>query len=276
MTSLLVWFAADRKRDTGFKPASVYIASDSRITWGQDVRWDCGKKTFASSKYPEVFGYCGDRFFASLALGQIVNAMDVGYLFGAGDDVWLRMDKVTQMIGMAWDSYPSELRKPAQILHATRQGEGVDCEFYLQEHTLSVAGISSSEPIRAPSGEISRPMLVRGTGGSSVQNSIEDWNRRYKSRHTSRAVFAAFCDALRSGEDGASGGAPQLVGLYRIGAGRAFGVIWNNERFFDGQRTLATAAKDRVGWRNDTFEIVDQVRKRRLTGTTGHFREFDL
>jgi hypothetical protein len=41
----------------------------------------------------------------------------------------------------------------------------------------------------------------------------------------SRAVFIGFCDALVSGQDPFSGGAPQLVGLYRHGAGMHFGIF---------------------------------------------------
>jgi hypothetical protein len=277
MTSLLLWFAADKKKDIGFKPASVYIASDSRISWPGGVRWEHGKKVFASAVYPEVFGYCGDRFFAALILGQVVSSIDTGYLFEESDGVMARMSKVQQMIRMAWDTYPPCQKETVQILHASREGEGVECSFYYQEHTLtSTKGMRSSEPVVAPAGEISRPLLVRGTGSSSVENSIDEWNRRYKSRHTSRAMFAAFCEAIRSDRDPSSGGAPQLVGLYRIGAGRSFGVVWDGDRYFDGQRTLAMARKDAVGWRNDTFEVVDQGRKRRMSGAARHYREFDF
>jgi hypothetical protein len=278
MTSLLVWFAADKKKDVGFLPTSVYIASDSRITWKDGARWEHGKKVFASATYPDIFAFSGDRFFAALMLGQVVSSIDTGYLFERTDSAPTRMEKVLQVIRMAWESYPESQKDRTQIIHVSRNEEGVGCKFFYQEHILDpkLHGIRSSAMAMAPAGEISRPLLFGGTGGGTVASSIDDWNRRYKSRHTSRAMFAAFCESIRSDEDPQSGGAPQLVGLYRIGAGRSFGVIWNNERYFDGQKTLSKASKNNVAWRNDTFEVVDQAKKKRLPGTGRHFKEYDF
>jgi hypothetical protein len=50
----------------------------------------------------------------------------------------------------------------------------------------------------------------------------------------SRAVFTGFCDALVSGQDPFSGGAPQLVALYRHGAGMHFGTFLRGKSYFRG------------------------------------------
>ncbi|HEP8974296.1 TPA: hypothetical protein VDU83_006725 [Pseudomonas aeruginosa] len=219
-----------------------------------------------------------ERPLCGVLLRRTASRIGIAYLFERTDSAPARMEKVRQVIGMAWDTYPDSQKDKTQIVHVSRSEEGVGCKFFYQEHILDplALGILSSAMATAPSGEISKPLLFGGTGGGSVENSIESWNRRYKSRHTSRAMFAAFCESILSDEDPHSGGAPQLVGLYRIGAGRSFGVIWNNARYFDGQKTLSKASKDNVAWRNDTFEVVDQSKKKRLPGTSRHFKEFDF
>ena len=278
MTSLLLWFAADGKKTIGFRPASVYVASDSRISWDSGERWDHGKKVFAASSYPDIFGYCGDRFFAALILGQVVSAIDVGYLFERNDSAADRMSKVQQFIRIAWDSYPASVKESVRILHVSRHGDGIESSFYYQEHSCDKGSteMRSSSVAVAPEGEYSRALLVRGTGKDAVTDCIAEWDRQYSNRHTSRAIFAAFCQAIRDGGDAFSGGAPQLAGLYRIGAGRSFGVIWNNARYFEGMRTLSVAQKDAIDWRNNSFEIVDQIDKRRKTGAARHIHSYDF
>ena len=61
MTSLLAWVGVDSRH-----LSSIYLASDSRISWGDVANWDFGRKLFASTKYPEIIGYVGDVLFPSL------------------------------------------------------------------------------------------------------------------------------------------------------------------------------------------------------------------
>ena len=72
MTTLQSWVSYS---DTGEKPhlpRAVYIASDSRITWGAaHRRWEAGRKVFAAKEYPHLFGYCGDVILPALLIGQI-------------------------------------------------------------------------------------------------------------------------------------------------------------------------------------------------------------
>jgi hypothetical protein len=75
---------------------------------------------------------------------------------------------------------------------------------------------------------------------------------------TSRAVFSAFCDSFRSGTDSFSGGAPQLVGLYRKGVGESFGIIYQNARYLFGVPAGPDeAALMALEWRNELFERCD-------------------
>jgi len=277
MTSLLVWFASDVKTQAGtFVPASVYIASDSRISWDNgSTTWDRGKKVFASATQPEIFGYCGDSRFAALVISQVIGAIDAGYLFHSSDNARTKLDRVQQLIAMAWETFPKkEHHFDTTIVHLTREDTDVRSRFWMQEHRLpkypEQPKISSSAPAMAPLGLYSRAWIARGSGGSGVLDSIAAWNGRYADRHTSRAVFKAFCEALQSGQDPYSGGPPQLASLFRIGAGRPHGVIWNNQRFFEGLPTVSQAQKDGVPWRNNSFEIVDHRKKSRASGAASH------
>jgi len=277
MTSLLVWYAADKKKVAGFRPASVYIATDSLITWKDESKWPHGKKVFAAKSSPDIFAYCGDRLFAAHVLGQVVAAIDSGYLFAYGESAAERMSKVQQTLRMLWKTYPEAQQDDTHIVHVTRDGEGVDCRFLVQKHHFQPRKLPHSGlVIEAPSGQVSAPLLMLGSGSKVVRSHIEEWNRQYENRHTSRSIFSAFCESLESGIDENTGGAPQLVGLYRVEAGRSFGVIWKNDRYFDGLRTLPTANKDGVAWRNNTFEIADQTTKRRAAGAAVHHRKYDF
>ncbi|MEP2508894.1 MAG: hypothetical protein ABJH72_06030 [Reichenbachiella sp.] len=62
MTLIISWIGVDDKKD-GKEISSIYIASDSRYTWGKAKRYDYGLKVFGSSKHPEIFGFCGDVLF---------------------------------------------------------------------------------------------------------------------------------------------------------------------------------------------------------------------
>lgn len=283
MTSLLVWFASDVKTSAGsFVPASVYIASDSRVTWDDGrTSWDRGKKVFASATYPEVFGYCGDTRFAALVISQVVGAVDAGYLFHPGDDAKAKLSKVRQVVGMAWETFPQkELGFETSIIHVTRDGSEASSRFWMQEHVLPKSleplGMRSSIPEMAPLGAWSRAWLARGTGGVGVLDSISTWNKRYSDRHTSRSVFKAFCEAISSGQDEFSGGPPQLASIFRIGSGRPHGVIWNGQRFFEGLPSISQAPKEGIPWRNNSFEIVSPRTKTRAPGAAKQISYLDF
>lgn len=237
-------------------------------------------KVFASATMPEIFGFCGDARFSALVLSQAITAIDSCYLLSPDDTAAIKMKKVEQMLAMAWKTFPKMyIGYDTTILHLSREDEGVASRFWLKEHRFSKGtnGImQSSTPQMAPLGECSRAWVVRGSGTTSVNDTIDSWNRMYKDRHTSRAVFKAFCESIRSAKDPNSGGPPQLVSLYRIGHGRPHGVIWNNSRYFQGLPTICGTQKDGVPWRNDSFEIVNQRHKSRKAGAAEHVSIIDF
>jgi len=96
-------------------------------------------------------------------------------------------------------------------------------------------------------------LLATGSGETTLKKFYEKWNNS-EIGNTSRNVFGAFCDALKSGGDPRSGGAPQLVGLYREGTAKSFGIIFNNERYLFGLPVNSDAEWEKVEWRNELFE----------------------
>jgi hypothetical protein len=72
MTSLVSWIGVD-----SLAPASIYLASDSRISWGNRLTWDYSRKLFASRNHPEILGYFGDVLFPSQVLGQLIDLVSL-------------------------------------------------------------------------------------------------------------------------------------------------------------------------------------------------------
>jgi hypothetical protein len=115
-------------------------------------------------------------------------------------------------------------------------------------------------------------VLTVGSGESTVARYDAAWRKTEVGR-TSRAVFSAFCEALKSGADHFSGGAPQLVGIYRRGHGETFGVIYQGERYVLGVSISSDqAGKLAVEWRNELFERCDGPSMERLEGAQRHSR----
>src|SRR5690606_38972360 len=80
---------------------------------------------------------------------------------------------------------------------------------------------------------VSSVLRTHGTGAESVNHWVARWQSSDQGG-TSRAVFSAFCDSLRSKQDARSGGEPQLVGLYRQKNARVFGVVTAKGASFEG------------------------------------------
>src|SRR5689334_556270 len=123
MTLLASWVGVDSR-----KPASIYIMSDSRISWGKAGKFDYGKKVFGCKNSPDIFGYCGDVLFPSIVLNQIVDLADLGLLF---ENNWTCEQKsqavITKLI-QSFNNYPKEVSginaNGLQIIHCSRDKNG--------------------------------------------------------------------------------------------------------------------------------------------------------
>jgi hypothetical protein len=258
MTSIAAWAGVDSRGQS-----SLYISADSRISFPDGTAWDQGRKVFACDMKPHIFGYWGRIAFPALALPLIVDRIDLGFLGCSEDGLHT---EVYQAIRRLWFGYP--VTETFSIVHCVRTGHGMTSQF-----SLSVISFRNQKwSIRVlPMPTRSALVLNEGSGKQFVQRAYDTWQNG-PSVDTSRAVFSAFCDSLAVGNDPSTGGAPQLAGLYRVGQGRMFGIVHNNQRYFAGAALTGAERTSGVEWRNELFEITNAGRKRRATGAQAHER----
>lgn len=226
MTSLVSWVGVDSRAFS-----SIYIASDSRLSWKDGKTWDFGRKLFASRKYPDILGYVGDVQFPSLVLGQVIDMVDANLLFADDDSPQTKQDKLSSIIRRAFKDYPKEKSHPFTIVFCTRENSGMASIFHVSTLSWQASGKWLQQWLDVPR----ESGIIKGLG--TGRTSIESWHSRWsntKEGRTSRSVFSAFCDSLKSGEDKNSGGAPQLVGIYQRTAGESFGIIYKRKRYLLG------------------------------------------
>lgn len=251
MTSIAVWAAVDSRRVSG-----LYIASDSRVSWGGTHHWDQGRKTFACHSQPYIFGYWGDVLFPALAIPVIIEQLDSAVLAG---NPARPFGAVGSALRRLWLDYPPAERRDAGVIVGHRLATGMKSVFSLAVFTYEAAnGKWSRRSIPMPSR--SAVLRLAGSGSESVRNARRLWEESQEAG-TSRAVFAAFCESLLSDADPGSGGGPQLVGLHRVGAGKTFGVTVGRKAFLAGAKASRQQAGG-VEWFNELFERVgpDSVR----------------
>jgi hypothetical protein len=112
-------------------------------------------------------------------------------------------------------------------------------------------------------------VVNEGSGSAAVAAALAA-SHGTRSEGTSRAVFSAFAEALDKGIDVNSGGAPQPVGLYRVGPGRTFGIVDHGRRFLHGLPVIGRVAKHGLEWRNELFERCDGTTGKRLIDAQRH------
>lgn len=249
MTTLITWVGVDQRG-----PASLYLASDSRVTWPGAGWWDYGRKLFAARSQPHLLGYCGDVFFPTQVLGQIVEMIDSGLLFEPEAAPDHRLKRILEVLSRSLGSYPAEVAQDFQVLYGTRQGNGTRCSFVLRQVTFQRRSVAAVDVILMPSH--SDVIAVLGSGQAAFRHYLSRWQES-EVGGTSRSVFSAFADALDDAADRNSGGPPQLVGLYRNGGGRTFGVIWKTKRYFYGTEVAEGPPVETLTWHNELFEICD-------------------
>ena len=112
MTSLIAWVGIDSRGQS-----SAYLASDSRLTWGNSASWDTGGKLFASSRFPEIFGYCGDVTFPSQILPHTIELIDCNLLVKKEDTIDRKITKIFRNIQNDFQNYPEMFNKGFEILY---------------------------------------------------------------------------------------------------------------------------------------------------------------
>ena len=255
MTTLAAWVSVDSRR-----ASACYLISDSRISWPQGTSWDSGQKLFASSRFPDIFGYCGDVQFPTLALRQVVERADRGLLFPDGTPSSDRNRMIVESLTTASHGYPAHPAENSTIVHFSRGDEAGNPGFRLWRIDWSRSHPPTSIELELPTASVLA--LTLGTGSKTLIDRNEEW--KAAQGRTARGIFSSFCEAIASGEDPRSGGPPQLVGLYPRWNGLMFGILAGGRRFLAGAEIPDGAEVHAFEWRNELFERVDPGSLRRL------------
>ena len=251
MTTLIAWIAVD---DRG--PSSLYMASDSRITWGSAAkRWDVGRKLFACKRTPDIFGYVGDVLFPSLLLGQLIESADVGLIPGFKGTSEERNAGLKNTVLNSLAHQHDAHRANFEILHVSRNGDGMSSSFHVWR--LSYSATTDSLNTVAVSVPTDRSRLIIALGSGASQAKAHEYNLSIADQgRTSQSIFWSFCDALNSKADPLTGGAPQLAGVYRRGNGKTFGVLYNHEYYFHDLPLKEDFFPNSVEWRDELFQVI--------------------
>jgi len=214
---------------------------------------------FASPSSPELFGFVGYVILPYMiltgAIEVIARAQRPENASKTADDraAWLKA-----RISAASLRYPPTPDGDFAIFYGTRQGCGMPGRSAFAMYRIKgKAGSAkvSSEKLEIPF--VSSVLRTEGTGKASVDEWQLRWERSDQG-NTSRTMFSAFCDALASGSDTKTGGEPQLVGLYREGHARLFGVVTKNGYSVSGDLNPEIAEGSVAEWRDSLFQRVDR------------------
>jgi hypothetical protein len=257
MTTLASWAGVDSRG-----VASLYLVSDSRFTHAITgrVHTNEGQKIYACLSEPHVFGYCGWVYFPSQAAASMVRKIDDVSFFSVHDNLDVRQEKVEDFLRKELTALfirpEGQYASPFSLIHAAREGNGLKAAFRLWLMDWSPHRDWRVRSIGMPTN--SKLLYEDGSGATALLVEHRNWQRSDVGK-TSRAVFSAFCDALVTGKDPHSGGAPQLAGLFREFGAKYFGVVYKNRRFFKGKETPPDALPGNVEWFNAAFERANPI-----------------
>lgn len=160
------------------------------------------------------------------------------------------------------------------ILHAVRESKSLTSKFYLWEMKYNAKSRTWDDVHINTQVGSSSLVLTRGTGGSHIRHAVEAW-KKSSSGGTRRAIFSAFCDAVLGAADMRSGGAPQLVGLYRDGPGQKFGFVVDGQRYFLGS-PVPFGTELTIEWRDRLFQRIDGTSLALVSGAPQQPRPKDV
>lgn len=269
MTLLVSWMGVDQR-----KASSIYIASESRISWNESdgnriEKYDYAQKVFSCQNHPVIIGFCGEVIFPLITINQIVQLIDGGLFYDSQiDSAKRRFNIFFEYLTGSRLLFPTGTRYSGsfQILFASRDRDKMESNFFIRLIQFSEDDgkpkWNVTEPVYQ---EYSEKLFILGTGRSEFLGNYE----KYKSstiQKTSRSIFQCFCDTLENINDPACGGAPQLAGLYRIENGKNFGILYKDELYYLGNKIESLNDFSKIEWRNELFERIDSKTKEILLG----------
>ncbi|VXB53902.1 hypothetical protein [Brevundimonas sp. G8] len=252
MTTLIAWWSRDQDRF-----AALHVATDSRISWGSSSRrWDAGRKVFASTTTPDIWAYCGDVVFPALVLSQLTSAADKGALFSAEATVAERHEIVVEGLKSSFQLRHDAPDENFTVVHASRDGERAEARPLLWRTSFNKDGKTWTDEAVEIDEAAPGVITIAGSGSKSLKAEALRWKESYIGG-TSRSIYSAFCEAISSGSDPLSGGAPQMASLYPKGGGRTVGAFHQGKPYLHGLPLAQAANPDGFEWFDELFQRVD-------------------
>ena len=126
-----------------------------RISWGsQHHRWDVGRKLFSCKVSADIFGYCGDVLFPSLALGHFAEAVDRELILAPNDNAEARHASLVSVLQLSFQNRHNCRDQDFYILHGARENFGENAAFRIWQLTyLASKGSWSDEEIPLPNSQ---------------------------------------------------------------------------------------------------------------------------
>lgn len=257
MTTLISWITYDQD-----KQASIYIASDSRLSWKKDTYWNSGRKIYCSNKYPEILGYCGDVLFCSQTISQVITYIDSCDILEKEYSPDKRFDLITELIKRSFGDYPKQFALGSfEIIYVTRIKKYEFAVFSVEWATTSGWKVRCVK-IPGSTGLVT----ASGSGGKLYEKKYLDEFLTSDIGGYSRSYYSCLCSHIKSEADPLTGGPVQISGLFNQGPAVIHGVLMNGRRYFYGMEVDSNVNINNVRWINENFENCDGMGQNRLEG----------
>ncbi len=248
MTTLISWITYDQN-----KQASIYVASDSRLSWTKHETWDSGRKVYCSDKYPDILGYCGDVLFCSQVISQVMTYIDSCEVFEDLNCPHKRFQLICNLIERSFGEYPAKYAFDSfKIIYVTRIEKYCFAAFLI---TWNKRNGWNFEELAIP--DSTETVLVAGSGA-------QEYNDRYSQEYSSsdiggysRSFYSCLYRHVTSGNDPLTGGAIQLAGVFNAKPAKHHGVVMKEKRYVYGMEVDDTEKINSVRWVNENFENCD-------------------
>lgn len=248
MTTIISWISYDQKRQS-----SIYIASDSRLSWSNQGTWDSGRKVYCSNKYPDILGYCGDVLFCSQVISQVMTYIDSCEVFEVESSARQRFQLIFELINRSFGDYPTQYALDSfDIVYATRVERYSFAAFQIKWNKSTGWQFQDLE-IPDRTGLV----LVSGSGATKYLKRYSEEFSKSDIAGYSRSYYSCLHHHVISGNDTLTGGPIQLAGIFNTKAAIHHGVIMEGARYIYGMKVDESQNMNCVRWVNEHFENCD-------------------
>lgn len=194
MTLIANWIGVD-DNENGKLPSSLYLASDSRITFlnarnNPISTKDDVQKIFVSKKHPEMFAVCGDYNNCVSFIKHLIDEID-------NDKLKLNIFPIEEKVNALkelFKAFSKDLRCDSVILYGTK----VCSNLFLYRFELAVDKVDVTN---VPLGEKSQVISRDGSGQNDFYDKWLKFNKNAQSFNeadTSRGAFRCIYEAIES------------------------------------------------------------------------------